>query len=91
MTTIAVIGAVVAVTCGLFAGVAVITTTTEALRVAESRALAVATLIAEGEQEPCQREQPPVVECSTSGVSATVTVVIRGARASATAGPDRRN
>ncbi|MFM6968718.1 MAG: hypothetical protein ACKOWN_07360 [Microbacteriaceae bacterium] len=88
VTTIAVIGVVVAVTCGLFAGVAVIAAATNALRLAESRALAVATLVAEGEQLPCLRDQTLVVECSTSGMFATVSVDLRGVRASATAGPD---
>lgn len=83
------IGAVVAVTCGLFAGVSLIQKSTEALRVAESRALAVATLVAEGEASSCDREQTPVTDCSVNGTVATVAVELGGVRASATAGPDR--
>ena len=74
---------------GLLAGISTVTKTTEALRVAEGRAVAVATLRAEGEQDPCSREQAPVTECSVVGQVATVTVDLNGARATATAGPER--
>lgn len=89
VTTIAIVGTVVALTFGLLAGISVVTGTTEALRVAEGRAVGVATLLAEGENDPCAREREPVVACSVNGTVATVTVALRGATASATAGPQR--
>lgn len=89
MTTIIAIGGVVSIVFGLLAGVAVISRATDALRLAEREAIAAATLIAEGETEPCARAQPPVIACARDGSAATVSVELRGARATATAGPDR--
>lgn len=89
VTTIAVVGVVVALSFGLLAGVAVVTQSTEALRGAEGRAVAVATLVAEGERSACTREVEPVTQCSVDGDVATVTVELHGTRATATAGPQR--
>ena len=89
ITTIAIVGVVVALSFGLLAGVAVVTRSTEALRVAEGRAIAVATLVAEGERSTCTREGDPVTQCSVEGSVATVTVELNGTRATATAGPQR--
>jgi hypothetical protein len=89
VTTMIAIGSVVALVFGLLAGIAVITRATEALRAAERAAIALATLIAEGEPDPCSRAQPPVIACARDGSAATVSVELRGARATATAGPDR--
>lgn len=89
MTTVIAIGALVAVGFGLLAGIAVIRAATTALRTAEQRAVAVATLVSEGERNSCGRLDPPVIDCQVNGRTATVTVEIGGNRASATAGPDR--
>ena len=89
MTTMIAIGSVVALVFGLLAGIAVITRATDALRAAEQAAIAIATLIAEGEPNPCSRAQPPVIACAREGSAATVSVELRGTRATATAGPDR--
>lgn len=89
VTTITIVGVVVALSFGLLAGVAVVTRSTEALRVAEGRAVAVATLVAEGERSACTREVQPVTHCSVDGDVATVTVELHGTRATATAGPQR--
>jgi hypothetical protein len=89
VTTMMAMGSVVALVFGLLTGIAVITRATEALRAAERAAIAAATLIAEGETEPCARVEPPVVMCERTGSTATVTIELRGTRATATAGPDR--
>jgi len=89
MTTIIAIGGVVSIVFGLLAGVAVISRATDALRLAEREAIAAATLIAEGETEPCSRVEPPVIACAREGSAATVTIELRGTRATATAGPQR--
>jgi len=89
MTTVIALGGVVSIVFGLLAGVAVISRATDALRLAEREAIAAATLIAEGETEPCARVEPPVVMCERTGSAATVTIELRGTRATATAGPQR--
>lgn len=82
------IGVLVALTFGLVAGVAAIRNATTALRTAEREAVATATLLAEGELEPCARATRPVVSCETSGLTATVSVELNGTRATAAAGPE---
>ena len=82
-------GSLVAVGFGLLAGITVIRGATEALRMAEQRAVAAATLLSEGEREPCSRQDIPVIECRVIGSTATVTVELHGNRATATAGPER--
>ncbi len=89
LTIVIAIGSLVAVGFGLLAGITAIRGATEALRMAEQRAVAVATLLSEGEREPCARQGEPVVGCRVSGNTATVTVELHGNRATATAGPER--
>lgn len=89
MTTVIAIGSLVAVGFGLLAGIAVIRGATGALRSAEQQAIVVATRIAEGDRDPCNRLDPPVIDCRVSGPAATVTIEIRSNRATATAGPAR--
>ena len=89
MTTVIALGALVAVGFGLLAGIAVIRRATDVLRAAEHHAVAMATLVAEGETNPCSRSEPPLVGCRVVGRSVTVTVELAGNRATATAGPER--
>jgi hypothetical protein len=89
MTTVVAIAAVASIAFGLLAGVALIQRATEAIRAAEHAAVATATLYAEGEAKPCERAVKPMVQCAMSGGTATVSVELRGSRATATAGPER--
>lgn len=89
MTTVVAIAAVASIAFGLLAGVALIQRATEAIRAAEHAAVAMATLFAEGEATPCKRAVAPIVECTMSGGTATVSVELHGSRATATAGPER--
>ncbi|MFM2412223.1 MAG: hypothetical protein RLZZ587_556 [Actinomycetota bacterium] len=89
MATVIAIASIASIAFGLLAGVAVIQRATEAIRAAEHAAVATATLFAEGERDPCERAIPPVVQCSMSGGTATVSIELHGSRATATAGPER--
>lgn len=89
VTGIVAVGGVVALGFGLIAGISVMVHATAALRAAEREAISVATERAAGERDPCVRTSPPVVSCSTDGLSAKVTIVLQGARATAVAGPER--
>lgn len=91
LVSVSAIAGISALAFGLLAGVAVIRQSIEALRTAESAAITLATLSAEGEAEPCRRAKAPIVECSADGDTVTVRVELRGFRASATAGPDPRD
>ena len=89
MTTVIAIAAITSIAFGLLAGVAVIQRATEAIRAAEHAAVATATLYAEGDANPCDRAVAPVIQCTMSGGTATVSVELHGSRATATAGPER--
>ena len=89
VTGIVAVGGVVALGFGLIAGISVMVHATAALRAAEREAISVATERAAGERDPCARSAPLVISCSTAGLSATVTVVLQGVRATAVAGPER--
>ena len=87
ITNVAIVAALVAVVCGVLAGISIIRNATGALRSAEHAAISVATDLAEGDTEACSHAPDPVVECVTQGQRATVTVFEHGVRASASAGP----
>lgn len=89
LVSVSAIAGISALAFGLLAGVSVIRQSVEALRTAESAAITLATLAAEGDTEPCRRAKPPIAECSSNGDTVTVHIELRGFRASATAGPKR--
>ena len=77
----------IGVTLGALAGVDAILRMTSALRVAESEAVRLATILSEGVGNPCDRALPFVIECRRSGESVHVVVKLDGVKADASAGP----
>jgi len=87
LTTVAGIGAVIAVTCGALVGVDAVLRMTAALRAAEGEAVRLAVILSEGVGNPCDRTAQFVTECQRLADSVRVIVTIDGVRATASAGP----
>lgn len=87
LTTVAGIGALIAITLGALAGVDAVLRMTSALRVAEGEALRLATILSEGVGNACDRSSSFVARCTRSGDSVEVVIDLDGVKAGATAGP----
>jgi hypothetical protein len=87
LSTVAGIGALIAITLGALAGVDAVLRMTSALRVAEGEALRLAMILSEGVGNACDRSSSFVSRCTRSGESIEVVIVLDGVEAGATAGP----
>jgi hypothetical protein len=87
LTTVAGIGAIIAVTCGALVGVDAVLRMSAALRAAEGEAVRLAVILGEGVGNPCDRSAQFVTECQRLSDSVRLVVTIDGVRATALAGP----
>jgi hypothetical protein len=87
LTTVAGVGAIIAVTCGALVGVDAVLRMAAALRAAEGEAVRLAVTLSEGVGNPCDRAAQFVAECQRLTDAVRVIVTIEGVRATALAGP----
>jgi hypothetical protein len=88
VTSLVLFGAVVLLGLGGLGGAAVILRVTDAIRVAELAASAVATRALAGDPTPCEPALRAQQSCGVTDGVATVRITVDGVTATAVAGPD---